>query len=90
MFSGFEAAQFCCGFLDASTLLLTFLLLVAGFDVHGVEREARFSRDGEVGDSQRVHLLLPLIPGAALRRQQHQAGKSSIAHAHIFTFSQLC
>lgn len=85
MFSEFETAQFCCGFLDVSMLPLTFLLLVAGFDVHGVEWEARFSRDGEVGDSQRVHLLLPLTPGTALRRQQHQAGKTSIAHTHLFT-----
>lgn len=32
--------------------VLTFLLLVGGFDVHGVEREAWFSWDGEAGDAQ--------------------------------------
>lgn len=69
-------------------MLLTFLLLVGGFHVHGVEREARFSGNGEVGDSQRVHLFLSLTPGAALWRQR-QAGKGLRPHSgytgqHIF------
>lgn len=46
--------------------MLTFLLLAGRFDVHGVEREAWFSWDGKVGDAQRVHLFLSLVPGAAL------------------------
>lgn len=45
---------------------LTFLLLVAGFHVHGVKRKAGLSRNREVGDSQGVHLFLSLTPGAAL------------------------
>lgn len=58
-----------------STPVLTFLLLIGRFDIHGVEREAGLSRDGEVGDAQGVHLLLPLTPGAALRGLQHRSGR---------------
>lgn len=47
-------------------LRLTFLLLVGRFHIHRVEWEARFSRNGEVGNTQGVHLLFSLTPGAAL------------------------
>lgn len=46
--------------------VLTFLLLVCRLNIHSVEREAGFSRNGKVSDSQGVHLFLPLAPGAAL------------------------
>lgn len=51
--------------------LLTFLLLVCRFNIHSVEREARFSRNGKVSDAQSVHLLLSLAPGATLLRATH-------------------
>lgn len=51
--------------------VLTILLLVCRFDIHSVEREARFSRNGEVSDAKSVHLLLSLAPGAALLRATH-------------------
>ena len=42
--------------------LLTVLLFVGGLGVHGVQREARLSGNGEGSNAQGVHLLLPLAP----------------------------
>lgn len=49
-----------------TSLCHTFLLFVGGFSIHCIQREARFSRDGKVGNSQCVHLLLSLTPWTAL------------------------
>lgn len=65
--------------------LLTLFLLVARLCVHGVEREARFSRDGEVSDAQSVHFLLSLTPGAALQINiRIQEGSSPYKTNHVF------
>lgn len=62
-------------------LLLTFLLLVGRFDIHRVEREARLSRNGEVSDTQGVHLLFSLTPGAALWRDNTNGGITNAARS---------
>lgn len=74
--------------------LLTLFLLVARLCVHGVEREARFSRDGEVSDAQSVHFLLSLTPGAALQTQRIWEGSSqykclSLHYSEDLTFYNL-
>jgi hypothetical protein len=40
---------------------------VGWLGIHGVERKASLTRDGKVGDAERVHLFLTLVSGGTLK-----------------------